>query len=99
MQLVNKQDHILGTANFVHYSFDAFLELATIFCSSHHQGQIKRDDALVTQQFRNVPIGDLLCESFSDRCFSDSCFANQHRVILGAPTEHLNHSLDLIASA
>src|SRR5439155_653885 len=41
VQLVDKKNHALGTADFVHYGFDALFELAAVFCSGDHQRQIE----------------------------------------------------------
>src|SRR5438094_851423 len=47
VQLVDKKNHVLGTADFVHYGFDALFELAAVFCSADHQRQIERDHTSV----------------------------------------------------
>src|SRR6266496_3718031 len=36
VQLVDEKNHVLGTADFVHHSYDTLFELTAVFCSSHH---------------------------------------------------------------
>ena len=49
VQLVDKQDDVLGAANLVHDRLDSLFELAAIFRSGDHQREIERDDFLVAQ--------------------------------------------------
>src|SRR5580704_2320693 len=79
MKLVDKEDHVLRTPDLVHDGFDAFLELTAVLGSSDHQSQIERDDALISQQLRHIPSGNLLRQPFYNGRFSDSSFTEQHR--------------------
>ena len=49
VQFVDKQDHILGSADFIHDRLDALFKLAAIFRSGDHQREIERDYFLVAQ--------------------------------------------------
>ena len=41
----------------------------------------------------------MLREPFDDRGLADARFANEHRVVLRAPREHLNHAADFFVAA
>ena len=73
--------------------------MATVFGAGHHQGQVQSDDALITQQFRNIARGDLLGQSFDDGGFAHSRFAEQHRIVFGAAAEDLDDTLDFVLAA
>ncbi len=96
VQLVDEEDHILRAADLVHHRLDALLKLSAVFRPRDHQREVQRDYPLVPQQLRHVPVRNLLGESFDDRRLPHARFADQHRVILRPPAEHLDHALDLI---
>ena len=99
VQLIDKQNDVLGAANLVHHGFDALLELATVFCAGDHQRKIKRDDAFLAKQFGNVAFGNFLRKTFDDCSLADTGFAQQHRIVLGAAAKDLNDPLDLVLAA
>ena len=99
VQFVNEKNDGLGTADFVHYGFDALFELAAVFCSGDHQRQIECDHASVAQQFGHVAVCNLLSQSFGNGRLADACFADQDWIVLGPPAKHLNYALDFITPA
>ena len=99
MQLIHEQNHIFDAADFIHDRLDAFLELAAVFCAGHHQRQIQRDDALAEKQFRNFAVHDGLGQSFGNRRFAHAGFAQQCRIIFGAPAQDAHDALDFIGAA
>ena len=99
VQFVDEEDDVLRAADFIHDRLDAFLELAAILRARDHEGEVKRDDALLAQQFRDVALGDFLRETFDDGGLAHAGFSEQHRVILGAAAENLDDALDLVEPA
>src|SRR4051794_23643389 len=99
MQLIYKEDDVLRSPDLVHDGLDSLFELATIFGSRDHQREVERNNTLVAQQLRDVPIGDLLREPFRDGGFAHTGFADQHRIVLGAAAENLNYALNLVPAA
>ncbi len=99
VQLVDEKNDVLGAANFVHHRFDALFELAAIFRSGDHQGEVERDDPLVAQKFRNVAVRDFLRQALRDRRLADAGFADQHRIVFRAAAEHLNDALNFVVAA
>ena len=49
MQLVDKENDVLGATDFIHHRLDALFELAAIFGSGDHQREIERDHSFVAQ--------------------------------------------------
>ena len=47
----------------------------------------------------HVAVGDAPGEPLDDRRLADARLADQHRVVLRAPAEHLDHSADLVVAA
>jgi len=74
MQFVDEQDSVACSAHLVHDGLDAFLELATILRACDHHGQIKHDDAAITQQFRHIAGDDHLRQSLDDGGLADTGF-------------------------
>ena len=94
MQLIDKENDILHLANLIHHGLDPFFKLTAVLRARHHQGKVESDDALVAQDLGHVAATNLLGETFHDRGLADSCLTHQHRVILGAAAENLDHALN-----
>ena len=54
---------------------------------------------LVVQRLGHVAGDDALGEALDDRRLADARLADQHRVVLGAAREHLDHAADLVVAA
>src|SRR5262245_41647832 len=98
MELVDEQNDVLGTANLIHDGFDALFELSTVLSARHHQRQVQRNYPFIPEQFGHVTGGNFLCQTFHNRSLADSCFSEQHGIVLSAPAENLNNALDLALS-
>ena len=96
MQLIDKKNHIFGALDFIHHRLDALLKLAAIFRPRHHQGEVERDDAFLTENVRHVPARDLLRQPFRNRGLAHAGFAQQYRVVFRPPAKNLNHPLNFI---
>ena len=73
-----------GTLNFFDRSFQAFFKLTAEAGTGDHGAQIEGDHALAHQDFGNIVGGNLLRQSFDDGGFTNTGFADQDRVVLGA---------------
>src|SRR5205814_4705573 len=71
------------------------LEFAAIFRAREERAYVQREHALVLQTFGNVTADDALGQTFDDRGLADAGLADEHRVVLRAPREHLDHAADL----
>ena len=70
--------------------------MSAILRSSDHEGEIERDDALLAQKFRHIAFGDFLREAFDNGGLTNTCFAQQHRIVLSATAKNLNNAFDLV---
>src|SRR5207249_4218414 len=75
------------------------LELAAVFRAGEKRADVERPDALALQAFRDVACGDPLREPLDDRRLADAGVADQDRVVLRPPREHLDHAPDLLVAA
>ena len=99
VQLVDEQDRVLGPADLVHHGLDALFELAAVLGAGDHHRQVEDHDPAVAQQLGDVAVDDHLGQAFDDRRLADAGLAQQHRVVLGAAGEDLDHALDFILAA
>ena len=100
VQLVDEQhDLALGVAHFLEHGLQPLLELAAVLRAGDERAHVERDDALVAQAFGHVAADDALREPFDDGGLADAGLADQHRVVLRAAREHLNHAADLVVAA
>ena len=55
-------------------------------------GRSSASTRLPLQRLRHVAVDDLLRQSLDDGRLADAGLADQHRVVLGAPAQHLQHA-------
>jgi hypothetical protein len=100
VQLVDEGDDLPGgVRDLLEDGLEPFLELAAVLRAGHHRAEVERDDALAAQRLGHVARHDPLGEALDDRGLADARLADQHRVVLGAPREHLHHAADLGVAA
>ena len=80
------------------HGFQPLLELAAIFRAGDHGAEIEREQLLVLQAFRHVAVDDAQRQAFDDRGLADAGLADQHRIVLGAPRQHLNGAADFLVA-
>ena len=78
------------------HSLQPRLELAPQRRAGHHGGDVEGDDLPVGQRAGYVPGGDALGEPLHDGGLADAGLADEDRVVLGAPGQHLHGAADLI---
>ena len=71
----------------------ALLKFAAVFCAGYHAGKVKRNYALVPEQFRYFAGGYLLRKAFYYGAFTYARVAYQHGVILCAAGKYLYNAL------
>ena len=79
-----------------HDGLQPLFELAAILGAGDDQRKIERQNALVGQERRHVAVGDALRQAFDDGGFADARLADQHRIVLGAAAEDLDHALQFV---
>ena len=106
VQFVDEGDHLTGgVGDLLQHCLQPLLELAAVLRSRQQAGDVERDESLVLQTLGNVAVGDATGQALDDGGLAHTGFADEHRVVLGATTEHLddpanlgiatNHRIDL----
>src|SRR6185437_12190384 len=78
---------------------EALLELATVFRAGDERTEIKRQQTLVLEALRHVAVDDAQRQAFGDGRLADARLADQHRIVLGAPRQHLDGAADFLVPA
>ena len=99
VQLVNKKNNVFALLNLFEHRLQPFLKLTAILSPGNQGTQIERDDLLFLERFRHIAAHNTLGETLDNRGLADAGFANQHRVVLGTPTEDLDDAADLFVAA
>jgi hypothetical protein len=99
VQFVDEDDVLaLGLGDLLQQGLEPFLELAPVLRSGHHGGNVDLDDLLVAQRLRHITIHHALRQTLDDRRLADTRLADQYRVVLCAPRQHLNDATDLLVT-
>ena len=96
MQLIDEDNGVLILHQLLHDGFEPLFELAAILGARHDQRKIERQDALVGEERRHVAFRNLLGETLHDGGLANARLADQHRIVLGAAAEDLNHAFQFI---
>ena len=100
MQFINEQNDFAFTLlDFVQNGFQPLFKFTTIFCTGNQCTQIQREQDSVFQVIRNVAPYNSQCQPFGNRCFTNTRFANQHRIVLGLSGQDSNDVSDFTISA
>ena len=92
-------DPAVRVLDLVQDALQALLELATVLRAGHHGAQVEGDELLALQRGGHVARHDALGQAFDDGCLAHAGLADQHRVVLGAAAQDLDHSADLLVAA
>ena len=100
VQLVDEENDLsVGLLDFLQDGLEALLELAAKLRAGDHRAEVERDDALVLQRLGHVAGGDAAGEALDDGRLADAGVADEDRVVLRAPRQHLHHAADLLVAA
>ena len=100
VELVDEHDDLaLGVGDLLEHGLEPVLELAAVLGAGDHRAQVERDQPAVLEALGDVAGDDPLGEALDDRGLADARLADQHRVVLGAPAEDLDHAADLVVAA
>ena len=100
VDLVDEQDQLsCSLRDLLEDLLHAFLELAAVLRARDHRVDRELDEALVAQRLRHLAGDDALGQALDDGGLADARLADQHRVVLLAPGQHLDGGLDLLGPA
>ena len=100
VKLVHEQDDLaLGLGDLLQHGLQAILELAAVLGARDQRADVERDHAPVAQRLGHVPGDDPLGEPLGDGGLADAGLADQHRVVLRAARQHLDHPANLVVAA
>ena len=91
VQLVDEGDDLaLGVGDLLEDGLQPLLELAAVLRAGDHAAEVEADEALVLQALGHVALDDAAGEALDDGGLADAGLADQHRVVLRAPRQHLD---------
>ena len=100
VQFVDEQDDVaFFLGQILQDGFQALLEFAAKLRAGDQRAHVERQHAPVAQAFGHLVIDDALGQTLDDRRLADAGFADQHRVVLRAPLQHLDHAADFLVAA
>jgi hypothetical protein len=100
VELVDEQDHLsFGPLHFLEHRLEPLLELPAVLRAGEERPQIEGQHAPRLEPLGHVAAHDALREPFGDGGLPHARLADQDRVVLRAPREHLDHAADLVVAA
>ena len=92
-------DAAVGCLDLVERGLETLFELAAVLRTRDHGTEIQGHESLVLETLRHVTVDDPLGETFGDGRLADAGLTDEHRVVLGAAGENLDHPPDLLVTA
>ena len=100
VQFINKNNGLaLILRQVFEHVFQALFELAPELGTGQQRGHVQRQHALAFERIRHLPGHDALGQALHDGGFPDARLADEHRVVLGAPLQHLDGAADFVVPA
>jgi len=100
VNLVDEEDDFaFGARDFLQDRLEALFKFAAVFRACDERADIEADDPLAFQIFRHVAVDDPLGKTFHDGRLADARFADEYRIVLGAPGKHLHDTADFLVAA
>jgi hypothetical protein len=95
VQLVDEQDDVAAGPDLLEDLLEALLEVTPVAAPRHERAEVERVELLALQGLGDVVAHDALGEPLHDGGLAHPRLADEHRVVLRAPGQHLHHALDL----
>jgi hypothetical protein len=100
VHLVDEQDDLaLGRRHLVQHRLQPLLELAAVLRAGDQGAHVERQELLFLQALGHVAVDHALGQALDDGRLADPRLADQDRVVLGAPGQHLDGAADLLVAA
>ena len=96
MEFVDKKDDpSFGLSDVFQDCLESVLELAAELRAGDERAHVERDQFAIAEAFGHISRDDSLRQTFDDRRLADPRFADQYRVVFGAPGQDLNDAANL----
>ena len=100
VELVDERDHLAaGVLDLLEHGLEPLLELTAVLRARDHRGEVQREQPPALERVGDVTGDDALGEPLDDGGLADAGLADQDRVVLGTPRQHLDHPADLCVAA
>ena len=100
VELVDEEDNLaVRVDDLLQHCLQPIFELASVLRAGDEGTHVQADDPPVLESFGDVAPHDALGEPFDDRGFPNARLADEHRVVLRAPRQDLDHTADLFVTA
>ncbi len=97
MHLVDEQDDLARSGlDFLEDRLQTLFEFTAIFRTGDQRAHVEREEPLVAQALRHVPVDDAQREALRDRGLTHAGFTDQNRVVLGPTAQHLHRAPNLV---
>ena len=90
VDLVDEQDGTGIVLDLLHDRLEALLEVAAVARAGEQRAHVERKDGRRPEHFGHVAVDDLARQPFGDRRLADAGIADEQRVVLLAPAQHLD---------
>ena len=100
VQLVDEDDiPALSGDQLLHDGLEPLLEFTPVLGPGDELADVQRHDLLVAERLGDVAVDDALGQPLDDGGLAHARLADQHRVVLRPPGEHLDHPAHLLVAA
>ena len=99
VELVDEQDDVAAGADLLEHLLEPLLEVAAVAGAGDERAEVERVELLAGERLGHVVVGDGLGQALDDGGLADAGLADQHRVVLRAPRQHLHDPLGLAGAA
>ena len=99
VELVDEQDDVAAGADLLEDLLEPLLEVAAVAGAGDEGAEVERVELLAGEGLGHVVGRDRLGEALDDGGLADAGLTDEHRVVLGAPRQHLHDPLGLAVAA
>ena len=99
MQFINKQQHVPSRFHFIYHFFNTVFKFPAVFGFCNESGHVQRYQTFICHNIRYVSVYQTLCNSFNDRCLTDTRLSDQTRIIFASAAQNLDHPFGFLFPA
>ena len=99
VDLVDEEDDVAARADLLEHLLQALLEITAVAAARHERTEVERVELLARERLGHLVGHDLLGQALDDGRLADARLADEDRVVLGAPRQHLHDAFDLFRAA